>query len=87
MVAHELYAVTCRAAAAVDPSLTIEGMISSEDGPNRTAILITVAGCHAQPCTIALTVDRSRNPSRQLVNKLVAALATHALDRSRRAAF
>ena len=84
MVVEELYAVTRRAAAAVDPRLKIEGMILNDDGAHKRAILISVAGCHAHPCTIALSMERSSNASRQLVNKLVVAFATHTLARTRR---
>ena len=78
MLAEQLYTLTRRTTTAIDPRLSVEGLISNDAGRGRMEVMILIAGCHREPCTFVLSIERA-NVHRQLTQKLVSALATHTL--------
>ncbi len=41
------------------PSLNFVGVMASEGGSGRVEIMVTVKGCHAEPCRLLLNLPRS----------------------------
>ena len=60
-------------------ALELVGVASSEGGSGRIELLITIAGCHKEPCRFLVNVTRD-NPidfERELRAALAEALASH----------
>jgi hypothetical protein len=60
-------------------SLELVGVASSEGGSERVELLITVKGCHEQPCTLLLNLTRAGRAEleEELTSKLRSALHGH----------
>ena len=60
--------------------LELVGIIASEGGSNRVEIMITVKGCHEEPCRLLLNLSRGSRSALQdeLRRKLEDVLLTHA---------
>lgn len=66
----------------VDERLSVAGVTLTEGGGNRVELLVTVEGCHREPCRHLLNVSRTEPAEfeRDLRDKLVAALTEHRGD-------
>jgi len=66
-------------AAGVDRRLKLVGVTASEGGGNRVELLVTISGCHAEPCIHLLNVSRADVDSleRDARVKLQEALIAH----------
>jgi hypothetical protein len=60
-------------------ALDVVGVASSEGGSGRIELLITIAGCHAEPCRLLINVTRASpiDFERELRAALADALASH----------
>jgi hypothetical protein len=45
-------------AANYDPRLHVMGVVSTDGESGRVELLVTIHGCHAEPCVIMLNVTR-----------------------------
>jgi hypothetical protein len=65
-------------------ALNVVGVTSTDGGSDRVELLITIEGCHTQPCRFVINVSRAHADEfeRQLRAKLHAALNAHWRDRS-----
>ena len=65
-------------------ALELVGVTSTEGGSDRVELLITVAGCHKDPCRFMVNVTRGDQVEfeRDLRLKLADALASHQRDAS-----
>jgi hypothetical protein len=61
------------------PALTIVGVASSDSDSERVELLITVAGCHNEPCTLLLNLSRHERTQfeAELRSELRRTLRTH----------
>jgi hypothetical protein len=61
------------------PRLELVGVASSEGGSERVELLITVRGCHDQPCALLLNLTRAGRTEleEELTSKLRSALQGH----------
>ena len=59
--------------------LEFVGVMATEGGSNRVEIMVTVRGCHQEPCRLLLNLSRQNQPSLQteLRRKLRASLLAH----------
>lgn len=66
-------------AADYDERLRVVGVTSTDGESGRAELLITIQGCHIDPCVIMLNVTRSGQQAfeRELRNKFRDALAAH----------
>ena len=66
-------------AADYDPRLHVMGVVSTDGESGRVELLITIDGCHAEPCVIMLNVTRLGRAAfeRDLREKFRDALASH----------
>jgi hypothetical protein len=78
----ELVALSRRVARQIHPGLHVSGILAAEGGTGRAELLISIEGCHAEPCSLVLNVDRSDPASaeRDLSAKLRTAIAEHLGD-------
>lgn len=62
-------------------ALQIIGVTATDGGTDRAEILITVSGCHAEPCRLLLNVDRTEGAAFEveLRAQLIQALRNHDL--------
>jgi len=62
-----------------DNGLTVEGITSADGGTGRAELLVTISGCHRDPCVVLLNLDRTDEATveSQLRAKLLGALANH----------
>lgn len=76
---NDLLATTRTIAANVHTGVQVEGLSSFDIDPSRTEMLISVVGCHAEPCILSIVLTRETTgwPARQLRERLVHAFATH----------
>lgn len=60
-------------------ALTVVGVTATEGGSDRSEILITLDGCHDDPCRLLLNVDRTdgREFEASLRAQLIEALKKH----------
>ena len=66
-------------AKAEPPCLSVAGVSATEGGGGRVEVLVTVEGCHAEPCRHLLNVTRTEAGvlEDELRSKLLAALTAH----------
>jgi hypothetical protein len=59
--------------------LELVGIMSSEGGSSRVEIMVTVKGCHDEPCRLLLNLSRGDQTALEieLREKLQSALRTH----------
>jgi hypothetical protein len=72
-------AISRAIAADNDPRLEVIGVASSDGGSDRVELLVTLRGCHQEPCILMLNLTRTE-PSqfeRELRLKLREKLADH----------
>jgi|SoiMethySBSTD1v2_1073268.scaffolds.fasta_scaffold1493737_1 hypothetical protein len=69
-------------ATALDDRLSVAGVSATEGGGGRVEVLVTVEGCHAEPCRHLLNVTRTEAGvlEDELRSKLLAALTAHHLE-------
>jgi len=72
-------AISRAIAAAHDPSLEVIGVASSDGGSDRVELLVTIVGCHQEPCILMLNLTRTETSQfeRELRLKLRKKLADH----------
>ena len=60
-------------------TLELVGVASTEGGSDRVELLITVNGCHLEPCRLLVNVTRGDQVTfeRELRSKLAEVLASH----------
>lgn len=66
-------------ASELDHRLEVLAVAATEGGSERVELLVTIAGCHREPCAIMLNIDRT-DPSRfevEVREKLRDALVAH----------
>jgi hypothetical protein len=63
-----------------DPALKVVGVASTDGETGRVELLVRVAGCHHEPCAIALNLSRQEEArfKSELISQLRTALHTHA---------
>ena len=63
-----------------DGALEVIGVASTEGGTGRVELLITISGCHRDPCVLMLNLTRAEPVAfeRELRSKFREALAAHA---------
>ena len=59
----------------VDPRFEVLGVTSIDGGSDRVELLVTLKGCHREPCTVMVNVSRA--DQQQLRETLHQALANH----------
>ena len=66
-------------AAGHDPPLEVVGVASSDGGSDRVELLVTIVGCHQEPCILMLNLTRAESSQfeRELKDKLREKLADH----------
>lgn len=66
-----------------DPRLQVMGVAPTDGEGGRAELLVTIRGCHQEPCVLMLNVTRLGQAAfeRELREKLHGALVTHASDR------
>lgn len=66
-------------AAANDPPLELVGVASSDGGSDRVELLVTIVGCHDEPCVLMLNLTRTETSQfeRELKDKLREKFADH----------
>jgi hypothetical protein len=66
-------------AAEHSPKIHVVGVASSEGGSDRVELLITIAGCHKEPCRFLINVPRTgvAELEAELRTKLREALRNH----------
>jgi hypothetical protein len=66
-------------AADVDRRLNVVGVTSTEGGGDRVELLVTMSGCHVEPCMHLLNVSRAAEGAleREVRAKLTTALTAH----------
>ena len=72
-------AISREVAADVDPRLNVVGVTATEGGGVRVELLVTISGCHAEPCIHLLNVSRAEPDAleRDVRAQLQRALASH----------
>jgi hypothetical protein len=72
-------AISRSVARAYDPRLEVLGVASTDGGTSRVELLVTIEGCHQDPCVIMINVTRSAQPEfeHELRTKFRDALASH----------
>ena len=63
-----------------DRTIDVLRVVSSDSDSDRVELLITLSGCHEEPCTLMLNLQRSnpKNFERELRNKLQEKMLQHA---------
>jgi hypothetical protein len=71
-------------AGAYDERLRVVGVTSTDGESGRVELIVTIHGCHVDPCIIMLNVTRSRREAfeRELRDKFRDALASHVTETS-----
>jgi hypothetical protein len=66
-------------AAAFDPRLHVIGVASADGESGRVEVLVTVRGCHREPCVLMVNLTRQGHDAfeRDLREQLRRALVTH----------
>jgi hypothetical protein len=74
----ELAELTRKLAWQINPHLRVSGVLAAGGG-GHTELMVAIEGCHAQPCFLALNIDRSGGAAieRELGDELRAAIAVH----------
>jgi hypothetical protein len=72
-------AISRAIAADHDPRLEVVGVASSDGGSDRVELLVTIVGCHQEPCILMLNLTRTETSQfeRELKLKLREKLAGH----------
>jgi hypothetical protein len=72
-------AVSREIAASHDPRLRVLGVASTDGESGRVELLVTIRGCHRDPCVIMLNLTRVGHAAfeRELREKFRRALASH----------
>jgi len=65
-----------------DPPLEVVGVASSDGGSDRVELLVTVVGCHQEPCVLMLNLTRTETS--QFEHELKAKLREKLADHRRR---
>jgi hypothetical protein len=75
----ELAELTRKLAWQINPRLRVSGVLAAEGGRGRAELMVAIEGCHAEPCFLALNIDRSGRAAieRELGDELRAAIAVH----------
>ena len=75
----QLLSLSRTIAGRIDPRVQIVGVTSADGGGTRAELLVSIAGCHTEPCVLELNVDRTDPGSveRDLSTQLTAALSNH----------
>jgi hypothetical protein len=85
MVLHadEVTAISRAVAREYDGALEVLGVASSEGGTGRVELLVTIAGCHREPCVLMLNLTRTEHAAfeTELRSKFREALAAHTPSR------
>jgi hypothetical protein len=55
---EEITAITRSVLRESNSSATLTGVSASDGGTNRVELIITLEGCHPEPCRILLNLDR-----------------------------
>ena len=65
-----------------DPRLRVVGVTSTNGESGRVELIVTIHGCHADPCIVMLNVTRSSRDAfeRELRDKFRDALASHVTE-------
>jgi hypothetical protein len=80
---HEVTLIAQRAAAKTSPSLAVSGVtLGGGEGSEYVEILVSVDGCEAPPCRVAIGAFRGVEAS-LLEETIAQALQTHTQKRSR----
>ena len=63
-----------------DRAIDVLRVVYSDSDSDRVELLITLSGCHEEPCTLMLNLQRSnpKNFDQELRNKLQEAVLQHA---------
>ncbi len=66
-------------AAKQSPAVEVVAVASNSGGTDRIELLLTIVGCHAEPCRLVLNLDRADQADFEasLREKLHTALRTH----------
>ena len=72
-------------AADYDPRLHVVGVVSTDGESGRVELLLTIEGCHTEPCVIMLNVTRLGQAAfeRDLREKFRDALVSHLVPSTR----
>ena len=75
----EIVELSRRVARGIDPRLHVEGVTSADGGTGRVEILVTIAGCHRDPCALVINVRRADQQSTKvdIEGQLTEAIAGH----------
>jgi hypothetical protein len=76
---EQLSSISRDVATSVDDRLSVLSVSATEGGGNRVELLVTVEGCHREPCKHLLNVSRAETGQfeDEVRSKLQAALAAH----------
>lgn len=76
---EQLSTISREVATRVDRRLSVLSVSATEGGGNRVELLVTVKGCHREPCKHLLNVSRAKIDQfkNEVRSKLQAALADH----------
>jgi hypothetical protein len=71
-----------RIAAEYDAAFDVLGVVSTVGGSDHVEVLVTIAGCHDEPCRLLINLSRAEATTleRELRSKLGEALAAHAVN-------
>lgn len=74
-------AISRRVAQEVDSRLNVAGLASVDGQAARAEVLLTMTGCHREPCSIIVNVARGEPAifERELATQLQAVVAHHVL--------
>jgi hypothetical protein len=75
----QLSSISREVATSVDDRLSVVSVSSTEGGGNRVELLVTVEGCHREPCMHILNVSRAEVDQfeKEVRSQLQAALLDH----------
>jgi hypothetical protein len=76
---NSITAISRAVAANYDPRLHVMGVVSTDGESGRAELLVTIRGCHTDPCVIMLNVTRLDQAAfeRDLREKFRDALVSH----------
>ena len=76
---ESLTAISREVARQIDSRLEVVGVASTDGGSERVELLVTLAGCHTDPCTVMINITRSDASSfeHELRQALADALVEH----------
>jgi hypothetical protein len=82
MSLDEVSAISRAVAKEYQGGLEVLGVASAEGGAGRVELLVTISGCHRDPCVLMLNLTRGDRTmlQRELRNKLREALTAHTVS-------